>query len=264
MSSKHDAPRALAASLAAAVSAPSALADHPRSPDPRTRPPRTRSSQSLRRPSSAAAHGPRGTDPAITTKPNPRSLAMRHRLHLSLLVCAALAAPVGWLAPPSVAVAAGPATETVYIQGRTAEINTAAAVIFDASLGLLDQASPIYVIEFPVAAGTTGTIALPSGYQPQHNGFPPSPIPYHDHVLASAPGLGSAGTAGRYTAPLRVVAMRYSWAYAYSPAFVPITSADQIPGAEAAGELEVISPGASDPYQLWTTTVLVRPVLPER
>jgi hypothetical protein len=188
---------------------------------------------------------------------------MRHRLHLALLVCAALA-PVGWLAAaPAHAAAAGPATETVYVQGHTAEINTAAAVIFDASAGLLDQASPIYIIEFPVAAGTTGPITLPSGYQPQHNGFPPSPIPYHDHVLASAPGLGHSGPPGEYTAPLRVVAMRYSWAYAYSPAFVPIRSADQIPGAEATGELEVINPGTSDPYQLWTTTVLIRPVLPE-
>lgn len=189
---------------------------------------------------------------------------MPHRRHLSLLVCAALAAPVGWLAAaPSFAVAAGPATETVYIQGHTAEINTAAAVIFDASAGLLDQASPIYIIEFPVAAGTTGPITLPSGYQPQHNGFPPSPIPYHDHVLTSAPGLGTSGTAREYTAPLRVVAMRYSATYAYSPDFVPITSAEQIAGAEATGKLELINSGAHDPYQIWTTTVLVRPVLPQ-
>ena len=47
--------------------------------------------------------------------------------------------------------------------------------------------------------------------------------------------------------------MRYSWAYAYSPDFVPITSADQIPAAEAAGKLEIINPGAPDPYQLSTT-----------
>jgi hypothetical protein len=190
---------------------------------------------------------------------------MTHRFHLLLLVCAALAAPVGGLAgAPASAVAAGPATETVYIQGATAEINTSGAVIFDASAGLLDQASPIYIIEFPVAPGTTGPITLPSGYQPQHNGFPPSPIPYHDHVLTSAPGAGTSGTAGQYTATLQVVVMRYSWTYAYSPAFVPITSADQIPGAEANGKLEIINPGATDPYQLWTTTVLVRPVLPER
>jgi len=190
---------------------------------------------------------------------------MRHRLHLLPLVCAVLAAPVGGLAAaPSFALAAGPATETVYVQGHTAEINTSAAVIFDASAGLLDRASPIYIIGFPVASGTTGPITLPSGYQPQHNGFPPSPIPYHDHVLARAPGLGTSGTSTQYTAPLRVVAMQYRWDYAYSTAFVPITSADEIPGAEAAGALEPINPGAPDPFQIWTTTVLVRPVLPER
>ena len=190
---------------------------------------------------------------------------MRHRRHFLPLVCVALAAPIGWLAgAPSSALAAGPATETVYLQGHTAEINTAAAVIFDASAGLLDQASPIYIIGFPVPMGTTGPITLPSGYQPQHNGFPPSPIPYHDHVLTSAPGLGRSGTATQYTAPLRVVAMRYSRDYAYNPTFAPITSADQITSAEAAGELEPLNPGAPDPYQVWTTTILVHPVLSNR
>jgi hypothetical protein len=190
---------------------------------------------------------------------------MRHRLHLLPLVCAALAAPVaGLTAGPASATAAGLATETVYVDGHTAQINTRVTVLFTASAGLLDRAAPIYIIEFPVAEGTTGPITLPSGYQPQHNGSPPSPIPYHDHVLTSAHGLGTSGTAADYTAPARVVALRYSWTYAYSPGFVPITSADQIPGAEAAGRLEPINPGAPDPYQLWTTTALVRPVLPER
>jgi hypothetical protein len=195
---------------------------------------------------------------------------MQPRPHLLALICAALAAPAAGLAgAPASALATAPATETVYIQGDTAQINTGAAAIFDASAGLLQASAPIYIIEFPVAPGTTGPITLPSGYQPQHNGFPPSPIPYHDHVLTSAPGAETSGTAGQYTAgqytaTLRVVPMRYSWAYAYSPTFVPITSADQIPGAEAAGELEIVNPGAADPYQLWTTTVLVRPVLPER
>ena len=190
---------------------------------------------------------------------------MRHRRHIRPLICAALAVPVAVLAAGSAsALAAGADTETVYVDGHTAAINTSATVIFDPSAGLLDQASPIYIIGFPVAEGTTGPITLPTGYQPQHNGFPPSPIPYHDHVLTSAPGLGTFGTAEQYTAPRRVVAMRYAWAHAYSRSFVPITSADQIPDAEAAGKLEPINPGASDPYQTWTTTVLVRPVLPER
>ena len=187
---------------------------------------------------------------------------MRDRIYLLSLVCTALAAPVAGLASgPASALAAGPASETVYIRGATAEINTSGGVVFDASASLLEQASPIYIVEFPVAAGTTGPITLPSGYQPQHNSFPPSPIPYHDHVLTGAPGLGTSGTAGDYTATLRVVAMRYSSTYAYSPAFVPITSADQIPDAEAAGRLELINPGAPDPYQVWTTTVLVHPIL---
>jgi hypothetical protein len=193
-----------------------------------------------------------------------RSPVMRHLSHLLLLVCAALPTSLAGLAGgPAAALAAGPASETVYIQGQTAEINTAAAVIFDASGGVLQHASPIYVIEFPVAPGTTGPITLPSGYQPQHNGFPPSPIPYHDHVVTSAPGAGTSGTAGTYTAALRVVQMRYRWSYAYSPAFVPITSAQQFPDAEATGKLEPINPGAPDPHQIWTTTLLVRPVLSE-
>jgi hypothetical protein len=175
---------------------------------------------------------------------------MRHRSHLLPLVSASLTLLV---AGPASAGAAGPDTETVYLDGHTAQINTGAAVVFDASPGLLSEASPIFIIGFPVAPDTTGPITLPSGYQPQHNGFPPSPIPYHDHILPSA-----------LPAPRQIVEMRYSWAYAYSPGFVPITSADQIPAAEATGKLEPINSGAPDRYELWTTTVLVRPVLPGR
>jgi len=186
---------------------------------------------------------------------------MRHLRRAPTLVCAALLAPLAVLSGSAIA-AGSPSSETVYVQGQTAEVNTGAAVLFDASAGLLQHASPIYIIGFPVAEGTTGPLTLPSGYEPQHNGFPPAPIPYHDHVLAAAPGLGTSGTAGQYGATLRVVEMRYSNAYAYSPTFVPITSVDQIRAAEASGQLEIISPGAPDPYQRWTTTVLIRPVVP--
>jgi hypothetical protein len=189
---------------------------------------------------------------------------MRHRLLPLPLVCAALVLPAAGLGVGATSTLAAPLTEPYYFQGHTVEANTGAGGIFDASAALLEQASPLYIIGFPVAPGTTGPITLPSGYQPQHNGFPPSPIPYHDHVIAAAPRLGTSGTAGQYTAALRVVELRYSWDYAYSAGFVPITSAAQIPAAEAAGKLELINPGAPDPYQIWTTTVLVRPVLPER
>jgi hypothetical protein len=151
-------------------------------------------------------------------------------------------------------------TENVYVDAQTYSINTGAAVVFDASPGLLEQSSPMYLIGFSVVPGTTGPITLPSGYQPQNNGLP-SPVPYHDHVLAGAPGLGTSGTAGDYGAPLRIVMMRYTLAYTYDPAFVPVTSVDQIAAAEAAGKFQVVNAGATDPYQLWTTTILVRPIL---
>jgi hypothetical protein len=181
-------------------------------------------------------------------------------MRISALFMFALVSVVAALALAAGAVA-NTQTENVYVDGQTYEINTGAAIVFDASPGLLEHATPFYIIGFPVAPGTTGPITLPSGYQPQHNGFPPSPIPYHDHVLAGVPGFGTSGTAGDYSAPFRVVQMRYSWAYAYSAAFVPITSVDQIPAAKAAGRLDVINAGEPDPYQIWTTTVLIRPII---
>ncbi len=150
---------------------------------------------------------------------------------------------------------ADPQTESVYADGQTYQINTGAAVVFDAAPGLLRRASPIYIIGFPVAAGTTGPIRLPSGYQPQNNGLP-SPIPYHDHVLVATPGQPS------YGAPLRVVQLRYTWAYADSPNFVPVKSYGELVAGEAAGIFEAINPDAANPYEIWTATVLIRPIVP--
>jgi hypothetical protein len=163
----------------------------------------------------------------------------------------ALAAAIGLLVS---AIAAGAAraasTEQIYAEGQTYTIDTSAAVQVDASAGMLAEAAPFYIIGFPVAPGTTGPITLPSGYQPQNNGLP-APIPYHDHIAAQ---VGN---------PLRrVVELRYSWAYAYSLAFVPLTNIDQLPLAEATGKLDIVDPGAADPHQHWTNTVLVRPVVP--
>jgi hypothetical protein len=162
-----------------------------------------------------------------------------------------LVATVGLLVSALAAAAARAAsTEQIYADGQTYTINTSAAVQVDPSAGMLAEAAPFYIIGFPVAPGTTGPITLPSGYQPQNNGLP-APIPYHDHIAAQ---VGN---------PLRrVVELRYSWAYAYSPAFVPLTSIDQLPLGEATGKLDVVDPGAADPHQHWTTTVLVRPVVP--
>jgi hypothetical protein len=147
------------------------------------------------------------------------------------------------------------AAEAVYVGGQTYEIDAVSPPIFGAPPSLLDLASPIFILGYPVAPGTTGPITLPSGYQPQHNGFPPSPIPYHDHVLVAVPG--DAG----YVAPLRVVEMRYAWAYAYSPDFAPVRSYEDLVASESAGIFEPINPSGTNPYERWTTTVLVRPVV---
>ncbi len=180
---------------------------------------------------------------------------MLHRPSRISLIVAAAAMWLALLLVAATAALAEPQTESVYADGHTYQINTGAAVVFDASQGLLQHTSPIYIIGFPVAAGTTGPITLPSGYQPQNNGLP-SPIPYHDHVLIAAPG--QAG----YSAPLQVVQLRYTWAYAYSPAFIPVRSYDELAAGEAAGIFEAISPGAANAYEIWTTTILIRPIVP--
>lgn len=148
------------------------------------------------------------------------------------------------------AVNAAELTEHIYAYGKVYTINTEAAVQLEAPSGVLPRADAFYIIGFPVPPGTTGPITLPSGYEPQNNGRP-APMPYHDHIT------------GDVSNPIRhVIELRYTWAYAYNASFVPLTSVDQLPAAEASGKLEVVAPGASDPYQHWTSTVLVRPVVP--
>jgi hypothetical protein len=165
-------------------------------------------------------------------------------MRINLVTSFALLAILAALAFVSGAVA-DPQRENVYADGQTYAINTRATVVFDASPSLLEQSSPMYLIGFTVLPGTSGPVTLPSGYQPQNNGLP-SPLPYHDHVLTGAPGLGASGAAGDYAAPLRLVRMQYTPAYTYDP---------------AAGKLAVLDPLAPDPYQLWTTTILVRPIV---
>jgi hypothetical protein len=149
-------------------------------------------------------------------------------------------------------------TELVYADGHTYQM-VGATLVTNASPGLL-SAPPLYVLGFP-ASGTT-PITLPSGYQPQCNPCLQEPIAFHDHLITGAPGLGTNGTAGgNYTAPWRIVIMVYTHAYAYSPAFRPVTSDDQLAAAEAAGDFAVINPGATDPHQIWTTNVLICPVV---
>jgi hypothetical protein len=177
---------------------------------------------------------------------------MSHPRHIrgGILAAASAAAVVASSLTPAHAGGTGGSTEHIYADGETYTINTEAAVNLEASSGFLAQADSFYIIGIPVAPGTTGPITLPSGYHPQNNGLP-APIPYHDHI---ATDLNN---------PLRhVIELRYTWAYAYSPSFVPLTDVDQLPAAEASGKLAILDPGASNPYQHSTNTVLVRPVIP--
>ncbi|HLI44951.1 MAG TPA: hypothetical protein VKU92_10855 [Acidimicrobiales bacterium] len=154
---------------------------------------------------------------------------------------------------------ASPSGEAAYADGQvywmhSAHVDTAPGA------GQLNS-PPIYILGFPVPPGTSGPITLPSGYQPQCDPCDAEPIHYHDHLLTGEPGSGTNGTAGDYRAPWRIVVMMYSPAYFNSPGFVPVTSDQQLPAAEAAGDFLVVNPGAPDPYQIWTDTVLICPIV---
>lgn len=156
--------------------------------------------------------------------------------------------------------AGAPETEAVYADGQTYAM-VGATLVTNASPGLL-KAPPIYILGFKTAPGTTGPITLPSGYRPQCNPCTQEPVAYHDHLVTGAPGLGTSGTAGGdYKAPWRIVAMIYNPAYSNSADFKPITSDEQLPAAEAAGEFLPINQGPGDPYEVWTPNVLICPIV---
>ena len=72
--------------------------------------------------------------------------------------------------------------------------------------------------------------------------------------------MGISGTAGDYGAPYRSCGCNTRCLHVRS-GLRPDHGVDQIAAAETAGKLLVINAGAPDPYQLWTTTVLVRPIV---
>jgi hypothetical protein len=53
----------------------------------------------------------------------------------------------------------------------------------------------------------------------------------------------------------------YNPAWSNRPDFTPITDDEQLAAAEAGGEFLPINPGAANPYEIWTTNVLVCPVV---
>ena len=131
---------------------------------------------------------------------------------------------------------------------------------------LYAQAEELYLLVYPINPSGSDTDAktLPSGYQPQcdpcyHPGLP-GIFAYHDHVLEGAPGLGTNGTADGMKAPWKIILLMYNPAV-LTASFTPITSADDIDAAEAAGMFLPINPGAENPYEIETGNVLICPLV---
>ena len=183
-------------------------------------------------------------------------------------VCLTALLAAGALLVAGGAGAGKPAIDPTYANGQTVYM-IGPHLIMDArdtQPNLYAHSEELYLATYPVAAGTSGPITLPSGYQPQcnpcfHPGLPVHFV-YHDHVITGAPGMGTNGTAGAYKAPWKIIILRYNPLYAMSPTFTPITSAAAVDAAEAAGNVFLpINPQSSNPYEIETGNVLVCPTV---
>lgn len=163
---------------------------------------------------------------------------------------AALAAAGMLLAALPLAVSAAPSgsVEAGYADHATVSFTLSATGLgksLSNSGAVATHASDLYLAIYPVAAdGFDASPKLIDGwYAPQcnpcfHFGVPdPFGIQFHDHILGGAPGLG-AGTADGFSAARRVWLVFYDMDYiaAHSATWTPVTSADDIPAAVAAGE----------------------------
>ncbi|HZO98436.1 MAG TPA: hypothetical protein VFB42_13830 [Gaiellaceae bacterium] len=188
---------------------------------------------------------------------------MKHRFLALLLGLAAVG-----LAAAGGALADKPEIDPTYAGGQTVSM-IGPHLLVDArrtSPNLYAQSEELYLLSYP--AGTGGPITLPSGYRPQcnpcfHPGLP-APFVYHDHVITGAPGRGANGTAGEFKGPWKIIVLAYDPVYAESPSFTPITNADDIPAAEAAGVFLPINAdhaAGANPYEVDTGNVLICPVV---
>jgi hypothetical protein len=163
--------------------------------------------------------------------------------------------------------------QTVYMIGPHLDVDA-----IDNQPNLYAQAEELYLMVFPQPKTPTlasGPIIIgPSGYQPQcnpcfHPGLP-LPFVYHDHIITGAPGHGNNGTAGEFKGPWKVMVVIYDYGWTQSPAFQPLTSADDLDAVEAAGGQAgghaVLAPkpaGApgANPFEIETGNVLICPIV---
>lgn len=175
----------------------------------------------------------------------------------------ALAAAVALLAGAGSSLADPPGLDAAWANGTTVYMSKPTAIT-NPSPNLLASSPPLYILKFPTPQ-TSGPLSLPSGYQPQCDPCANEPVLYHDHLLPSAPGYGTDGTAGDYEGPWRVIVLVYNPRYAYSPTFQPVTSDEDLGRAIAAGDFLQLNPTlpTDDPaaYEVLTDTVLICPVV---
>ncbi len=154
--------------------------------------------------------------------------------------------------------------KTVYMIGPKMIVNAR-----ETQPNLYKQAEELYLIVYPqqnLPTPSSPPITLPSGYQPQcnpcfHPGLP-APFVFHDHVIAGAPGMGAAGTAGGMKAPWKIILVMYNPAYISSPFFTPIKSEQDLDAAEQAGNVFLpINQGGENPYEIETGNVLICPIV---
>jgi len=172
-----------------------------------------------------------------------------------------------YLASSGPAAADKPVIDPSYANGQTVYM-IGPHLITDPNPKLLEHAEELYLLVYPVnptGSTTLGEITLPSNYKPQcdpcfHPGVPLE-FSYHDHLLTGSPGLGKEGTAGEFKAPWKIIILVYNPDVALSPDFKPITNADDLDAAEANGEFLPINPGADNPFEINTGSVLICPLV---
>lgn len=172
----------------------------------------------------------------------------------AVAICLLGASGAAWAAKPDI--------DPSYADGKTYYM-IGPHMITNPSPGLFEQSEELYIVAYPWD-GTTAPV-FASGYVPQcdpcyHPGLP-IPFVYHDHVLSGATGLGNQGTAGDFKSPWKIIVMMYSPAALADPNFKPVTSELELDAAEAAGVFLPINPGAENPYEVITGSVLICPLV---
>lgn len=181
-----------------------------------------------------------------------------HRVIASLLVL---------LLVPGLTFAGKPDIDPSYVDGKIVYM-IGPHLITNPNPNLYAQAEELYLLVYPInptGSTTLGTLTLPSGYQPNcdpcfHPGIPLE-FAYHDHVLTGAPGLGNHGTAGEFKSPWKIILLMYNPDVALRSDFNPVTSASDVDAAEAEGAFLPINPGAANPFEIETGTVLICPLV---